>query len=85
MTFVSVLLGRSGIPGNSALTGARTRRSWLMPFRVRRDDLGVDARRARLGQTGVLAVRIDGRFRDFVVGLRADLLLQQRRDVDLHF
>src|SRR2546426_1181468 len=33
ITLVSVLLGRSGIPGNSAVTGARTRRSWLIPFR----------------------------------------------------
>src|SRR5438552_15995053 len=33
ITFVSALVGRSGMPGNSAVTGARSRRSWLMPLR----------------------------------------------------
>ena len=53
--------------------------------RVCRDDVGIDARCARLGQAGVLTARVDGRFRELVVGLRADRLLQQRRDVYLHF
>ena len=33
MMFVSAVVGRSGMPGNSAVTGDRNRRSWLMPLR----------------------------------------------------
>src|SRR5438445_1790504 len=33
ITFVSAVVGRSGIPGNSAVTGARIRRNALMPLR----------------------------------------------------
>src|SRR6267143_2817686 len=50
-----------------------------------RDDLGVDARGAGLGEAGILTARIDRRFLELVVDLRADRLLQQGRDVDLHF
>src|SRR2546428_1744347 len=49
------------------------------------DDVGMDGRRARLGEAGVFTARIDGRLRELVVGMRADGLLQQRRYIDLHF
>src|SRR3989442_667312 len=52
--------------------------------RVGREDVGVDRRRARVEQPGVLATRVDGRLVDVEFRLRADRLLQQRCDVDLH-
>src|SRR5438093_5085820 len=52
--------------------------------RMRRDDIRVDRDGARLEQPGVLAMWIDRRLSDAKVGLRADRLLQQRRDAHDH-
>src|SRR6267142_1865817 len=51
---------------------------------VGREDVRVDGDRADLAQAGVLPLWIDGVLGEVIVRLRADELLEQRRDVDDH-